>query len=312
MPFNFLTRHDSATSFPAPSTRTTQPHIDIKSLLNRNEELSMQSTLNQELFSAAHKELLNKQTENHEAKLLIAALKNTIRQSDASHACEISSLETENQALVKKLSNLGAATALREETLRAENKELVEQVGQLRDKNAGREKAMGEFRSQSTALSAYCSELEVGHNTLHTEMEALKVSHEAQLASLQASHNTEVENATAGLTQKPGQKDKTVKMLAKRAKLLKDEVDGAESASHQTQISELQAELVELQIAHEVEIAGWEQKLEGKEKTVKMLGKRTKILKGKVEKAEAAAAKTEPARFGVARPEPELEFVSER
>jgi hypothetical protein len=97
MVFNFLSRHDSATSSVAPPTRKVERTLtsaeQIAALSHRVEELTMQSELNQNLCQQHFNDLVAKESERDQQNTLISGLQELVRKSDDKHSSQVALLQ---------------------------------------------------------------------------------------------------------------------------------------------------------------------------------------------------------------------------
>jgi hypothetical protein len=107
--FRRLTKHGSATSSPAPSTRTAErpltPAQQIVNLQYRVGELTTQSSLNQALCPQLLKDLLDNQAELAQQTTLNTQLQAFIRESDGKHSSQVALLQQVVQSLSRDPSD---------------------------------------------------------------------------------------------------------------------------------------------------------------------------------------------------------------
>jgi hypothetical protein len=253
MVFNFLSRHDSATSSVAPPTRKVERTLtsteQIAALSHRVEELTMHSELNQNLCQQLSNDLVAKESERNQQNTLISGLQELVRKSDDKYSSQaallqqvIAGLSGESSAkqqaihsLERRLS-LARSVATRHENTATEYRSMAEQLDELW--SAKYRQLEEENSIWRASHSDQVSQIETLHSSLQVSLASQKASHDTQIEVLQSAHETALAELTA----------------------------------------DFQSKLSTVRAAHDAEVdiltEGYETKFEGKEKTIQFFYRR--------------------------------------
>jgi pilus assembly protein FimV len=217
MVFNFLSRHDSATSSVAPSTRTVErtptSAEQIAALSHRVEGLTAQSALNQELCQQLSADLVAKETEHAQQATLISGLQDLVRKSDDKHSSQIallqqvvaglsgeSSAKQQASSSLERRLSLARSVATRHENTAAEYRSMAEQLDEFWSAKCQQlEEENSIFRASH---SEQVSQIEMLHSSLQVSLASQQASHQSQLEVLQSAHETALAELTTDFQSK--------------------------------------------------------------------------------------------------------------